>query len=201
MERRSVATAPTIQQRSEEDKESRTVEGYAALYNSPSELLYGEFTERIAPGAFDGVIEQSDVKAWLNHNSARGILARSVNGEGSLTLELDDKGLKYRFEAPHMPLGDELLEGLKRGDITGSSFAFTVVEDTWTKLDNGLYERTINKIDRLYDVSPVYDPAYKETSVALRSLEAVKADERRTEEDVTDTDNTSNNNNKAIFYL
>lgn len=156
--------------------DSRFVEGYGSVFNSRSHDL-GGFYEIIAPGAFDGVIEESDVKCYLNHDSSRGILARCKNGEGSLKLEIDERGLKYSFDAPHTNLGDEVVEGLKRGDYDESSFAFTVESDSWTKEEDGTYLRTINKIKRLYDVSIVPDGAYGDTTVALRSLDAFKAQE------------------------
>ena len=158
------------------EDESRHIEGYGSVFNSRS-LDLGGFQEIIAPGAFDGLIERSDVKALLDHNAERGILARSRNGKGSLSLELDERGLKYSFDAPHTNLGDEVVEGLKRGDYSQSSFAFTVESDSWTKEEDGSYLRTINKIGNLYDVSIVADPAYTDTSVALRSLDAFKAQE------------------------
>ena len=158
------------------EDESRHIEGYGSVFNSRS-LDLGGFQEIIAPGAFDGVIEKSDVKALLDHNAERGILARSRNGKGSLSLELDERGLKYSFDAPHTNLGDEVVEGLKRGDYSQSSFAFTVESESWTKEEDGSYLRTINKIGNLYDVSIVANPAYTDTSVALRSLDAFKAQE------------------------
>ena len=158
------------------EDESRHIEGYGSVFNSRS-LDLGGFQEIIAPGAFDGVIERSDVKALLDHNAERGILARSRNGKGSLSLELDERGLKYSFDAPHTNLGDEVVEGLKRGDYSQSSFSFTVESESWTKEEDGSYLRTINKIGNLYDVSIVANPAYTDTSVALRSLDAFKAQE------------------------
>ena len=158
------------------EDESRHIEGYGSVFNSRS-LDLGGFQEIIAPGAFDGVIERSDVKALLDHNAERGILARSRNGKGSLSLELDERGLKYSFDAPKTNLGDEVVEGLKRGDYSQSSFAFTVESESWTKEEDGSYLRTINKIGNLYDVSIVANPAYTDTSVALRSLDAFKAQE------------------------
>lgn len=158
------------------DPENRHIEGYGSVFNKRS-LDLGGFTEIIAPGAFDGVIEESDVKCYLDHNPNRGILARSRNGEGSLTLSVDDEGLKYSFDAPHTALGDEVIEGLVRGDYSQSSFAFTVQDERWTKEEDGRYLRTITKVNRLYDVSIVADPAYPDTSVAMRSLEAFKEQE------------------------
>ena len=73
-------------------------------------------------------------------------------------------------------MGDELLEHLRRGDITSSSFAFTVSSEPnserWYK-ENGILYREIYKIDRLYDVSPVWNPAYEATTCSARSQEQV----------------------------
>ena len=159
--------------------ESRLVSGYAIVFNSDSNDL-GGFTERINPDALTGVVEKSDVLCLLNHNEDRGVLARSNKGEGSLTLEIDEIGLKYSFEAPNTALGDELLEGLRRGDITTSSFAFTVEKDSGSKNEDGSYLRTINSISELFDVSPVYRAAYDATSVKVdaRGLDEIKAKEQ-----------------------
>lgn len=162
------------------EAESRKVEGYASVFNSRSKDL-GGFTEIIDPAAFNGVIERSDVLALLNHDQDRGVLARSRKGVGSLTLTVDERGLHYSFDAPNTALGNELVEGLKRGDITTSSFAFTVAGEKWTKEEDGSYLRTITQIDKLFDVSPVYNEAYEDTSVALRSLEQVRAEEPKEE--------------------
>lgn len=157
--------------------ESRSVEGYAIVFNSLSNDL-GGFYEIIDRNALDGVIDKSDVFCLLNHDSSRGILARCNRGMGSLTLSIDDKGLKYTFEAPKTALGDELLEGLRRGDINASSFAFTVDTDSWEKQEDGTYLRTIKSIKELFDVSPVYQPAYSATSVDTRGLDQLKTKEQ-----------------------
>lgn len=170
IERRNYAFPVTVTG----DEEKRTVEGYALLFDTASDGL--SFVEIIERGALEGVIEQSNVFALLNHDADRGILARSKNGVGSLYLEVDDKGLKYRFEAPKTALGDELLEYLRRGEISESSFAFTVESETWKVKEDDTWERTIHKIKRLYDVSPVFDAAYSATSVNLRGKEQVESE-------------------------
>ena len=169
-----------------EDGESRFVEGYASVFNSRSRDL-GGFQEIILPGAFDGLIEKSDVRCLLDHNPQRGILARSKNGQGSLHLSIDERGLKYEFDAPHTALGDEVVEGLKRGDYSESSFAFRVQDESWTKEEDGTYLRTISKISGLYDVSIVQQAAYGDTSVALRSLDEFKAQEVPAQDPVEET--------------
>lgn len=157
--------------------DSRTVEGYALLFNKESQNL-GGFTEVIERDALNSsVIENSDILCYLNHNEDRGVLARSKKGVGSLHLEIDDTGLKYRFEAPNTALGDELLENLKRGDITESSFAFTISKDVWEKRSNNVPLRRIKGIRELYDVSPVYKPAYQGTTVNCRSYDEFKLQE------------------------
>lgn len=160
------------------EADSRKVEGYAMLFDTPSDGL--TFEEVISREALDGVISRSDVLALMNHSVDRGVLARSENGEGSLQLEVDEKGLIYRFEAPHTSLGDELLENLRRGEIKQSSFAFDVESDKWERKADGTWKRTINKFGHLYDVSPVYHAAYSKTSVYMRGKEI---EEKRLEEE------------------
>ena len=161
--------------------ESRHVEGYAAVFNEWSQDL-GGFREKIDPKAFESVIERSDVFALLDHDRSRGILARCKYGdEISLRLSVDDHGLRYEFDAPETELGNQLLACLTRGEIDASSFAFTVLDDVWTR-NGDIYERTITQIDELFDVSPVYSPAYTQTECDLRGLDALKAEERAAEE-------------------
>ena len=167
------------------NEDSREVEGYAILFNTLSrEMTDGKgrrFVEQIVPEAMEGIIERSDVMAVLNHDKTRGILGRSRFGTGSLTLSVDERGVKYSFSAPHTALGDECLEYLRRGDINQSSFCFTIDKDKWDKQENGSYIRTISHFDRLYDVSPVFEPAYFGTEVACRSLDEFVEEEERKE--------------------
>lgn len=162
--------------------DSRNITGYAVVFESNSEDL--GFIERIMKGAItDDTIKKSDVFCLLNHDSTK-VLARSKYGEGSLKLELDERGLKYSFTAPNTDLGEELLEHLQRGEIDSSSFGFTVSLDEgsekWYTVE-GVQYRDIYKIDELYDVSPVYQPAYQETTVSKRAL--VELEKHKTMQD------------------
>lgn len=164
IERRTFS-AP-ISRKMEDGKESRTVMGYAAMFNSQSEALFGSWVEEIAPGAFDET-DMSDVRALFNHDDNK-ILARTP---GTLSLEVDAKGLRYEFSMPHTTYGDDLIESMSRGDVSQSSFGFTVEEDEVIYRDNEklLPLRRILKIGRLFDVSPVTYPAYPETTSEVRS--------------------------------
>lgn len=167
IEIRATNSTPVVSQ------DSRTVEGYAVVFNSQSEDL--GFYETINPAAItEEVLMRSDVFCLFNHDQDK-VLARSKYGTGSLQLQLDEQGLKYTFTAPNTDLGDELLEYLRRGDIDSSSFAFTVSTDegseVWTTGTDGRQYREILKIDELHDVSPVWNPAYSSTSVSQRTLD------------------------------
>lgn len=160
--------------------ESRHIEGYAIVFNSLSNDL-GGFREIIEPTAItDELIKNSDILCLMNHDIKKGVLARSYQGRGSLKLDIDEHGLHYSFEAPKTALGDEVLEGIRRGDISKCSFAFVCGEDVWDKDEKtGEYIRRVKKIKNLYDVSLVYHPAYEETEVKAdtRGLDELKAQE------------------------
>jgi HK97 family phage prohead protease len=138
-------------------------------------LRSGDFKEVIRRGAItQEMVNSSDVFATLDHNRGRGILARSRNGQGSLQLEVDEKGLKYRFTIPDTQIGLELRAYLERGEITASSFAFSISKEDWIKGADGIYTRSVNEIDGIYDVSAVFNPAYVQTEVAMRSFEQIE---------------------------
>lgn len=176
-ESRFLSASVELRAAAETDSPSK-VFGYAAKFNSRSENLGSDswqFFEIIEPGAFDDVLND-DVRALFNHESS-AILARSKNGEGSLKIGTDATGLWYEFEAPDTQVGRDLITSLKRGDVDQSSFSFTVGKDgeVWNETREGdgptVTTRTITKVTRLYDVSPVTYPAYPDATVALRSLE------------------------------
>ena len=177
------------------DNDSRILSGYAAVFNSESKDL-GGFTEMISSTAFEGVIERSDVFAVLDHDRNK-VLARSKMGKGSLELNIDEKGLQFRFESPNTTLGNDVLSMVKRGDLTDASFCFTVEDESWQKREDGSYLRTINKIGDLFDVAICYNGAYPEsyTEVALRSLDKFKEELRAAEcveeEDSDDVEETN----------
>lgn len=142
------------------------VTGHAAVFGQLSEDL-GGFKEKINVGAFDGVLK-NDVRAFFNHDP-NFLLARTTSG--TLKLAVDKMGLSYSFEVPDTTAGRDLVISMERGDITQSSFAFMVEKDSWSEQD-GQEIRTIEKVGRLFDVSPVSIPAYPQANdlvVAKRS--------------------------------
>lgn len=164
--------------------EGRTVEGYAAVFNQPT--MIGKVEEVVAPGAFEGRLDD-DIVALFNHDWNMP-LARSNNGEGSLQVRVDEHGLYYRFELGNQTYAQDLAESIKRGDVRGSSFGFVVREDDYEKKSDGSYRRTIKKLARIADVSPVVNPAYPQTSVKMRdAIAALEEQEAPVQDEIQPT--------------
>lgn len=162
---------------------SRTIEGYAILFNTesapfedtPSRLV----VESIAPDAVTrDLLDRSDIKLLFNHDNSR-LLARSVNGEGTLTYDIDERGVSFRAELPATPDGDMILELVRRGDLRGCSFCFSAdysdPASVAVRHDRDGDRRkdviVIRSFTGIYDFSVVTEPAYPDTSVALRALD------------------------------
>jgi len=161
---RRVTTLP-VELRNKEG-ESPKIVGHGAVFNQLSHDL-GGFREQIAPGAFDDVLRDPDTRGLLNHDSSL-LLGRNLK---TMTLSVDDVGLRYEIEPGNTTVGRDTVEHLERGDIDQSSFGFTVDADHWDERDDGTLIRTITKVGRLFDVSPVTFPAYPQAAAAVRSLE------------------------------
>lgn len=160
----------------EEVEEERIIEGYAIVFNELSEDL-GGFRERIMPEAVtQELIDKSDIYYLYNHCDNSTPLARSNHGQGSLELTIDSKGLKYRFNC----LNTEFYELVKRGDLSKSSFAFSLPKDgsgeVWEKSQEYNYIRKITKIEQLFDCSAVLVPAYSATELYARNLNKKEID-------------------------
>lgn len=151
-----------------EDGAQRII-GHAAMFNALSEDL-GGFREQIAPGAFEEAIETDDIRALFNHDPNH-VLGR--NRAKTLILSEDQRGLAIEIIPPDTQLARDLMTSMQRGDITQMSFGFSVRPngENWAKDDEGRHIRTLTKV-RLFDVSPVTYPAYPQTDVAVRSMDA-----------------------------
>jgi HK97 family phage prohead protease len=158
------------------DADPLRIEGYAATFNNTAQLP--GFREEIKPGAFTRAInEKQDVVCLFNHDSNL-VLGRTTSG--TLRLSSDARGLHYVCDLPNTQAGRDTHESIKRGDINGCSFAFTVPADgqRWSEAQEGdgdyFIKRELVDLD-IHDVSPVTYPAYGGTSVYARSTDACEA--------------------------
>lgn len=175
-----------VREPQEGQTESRTIEGTPIVFGVRSVNLTPwsdtrEVYEVLEPGCITNeLLMRSDVILNLNHsNMVPDVLGRCRNGKGTLSLELRENKVGCRCDLPHTNNANDALELMRRGDITGMSFAF---EDDWQDSENGVsYERTnemrngkevwlrrVKRITGLYDVAIVTHPAYEQTSVATR---------------------------------
>jgi len=146
-------------------KDENTIIGHASVFNKDSED-FGGWIERVAPGAFDDVLGDDAIAAF-NHDPSM-IVGR--NGK-NMKLTVDKTGLRYVVKLPDTTLARDLKQLIKDEIISQSSFAFTVRQQQWEHFKDKPSIRTIVKVDRLYDVSPVTYPAYPDTTVAARSFQ------------------------------
>jgi HK97 family phage prohead protease len=171
----------------EDGQKSRTVEGYAVVFGVRSVNLTPwssdrEVYEIMEPGSITpDLLSRSDVVLTAFHNNQM-ILGRWRMGKGTLTLELDQRGLKIRCTLAETATADELLAAIERGDITGMSFAFTADEED--NVNGVVYEKTseraasgkvvwlrhVKKVTGLYDVTIAGHPAYEQTTIEAREL-------------------------------
>lgn len=171
----------------------RQIVGYAAVFDTPTTIrgAFGDYTERIRPGAFAKTIQEADVRALINHNES---LVLGRNKAGTLRLSEDQIGLRMEIDLPATSYARDLMASMGRGDINQSSFAFSPITQEWQRAQtiDQVDERTLNEV-RLYDVSVVTYPAYPDTTSAVRqaafdpvALRALARYERVQELDVDD---------------
>lgn len=172
------------------------IEGYAAKVNVETVIgNFWQFREKILPGAFDDVLND-DIRALFNHDPNQ-ILARSVAGKGSLEVWIDATGLKYRYTTPDRSYAKDLQDAIDKGDVSQSSFAFKISEQRWVEKEGEMDLREIVKFEKLFDVSPVTYPAYADTEVAKRSLDA--SHEKNPKEQNNDTPEVRNEKELSAF--
>lgn len=168
--------------------DSRTIEGYAIVFNEKSVVLDegdGRFREVIAPECCtQEFVDQCDIKLTLFHDRQL-LLARYMPGRenNSLGITVDEVGVKVSFEAPHTAEGDKALEGIRRGDLTGMSFTFvpdfaksTFQYDKEERLDIVTHHGFL----WLGEMTIGSDPAYQQTSVSAREVH-MKTEEGKAE--------------------
>lgn len=171
----------------------RYLSGYAAVFNSKSRLIYERgkfFYECISPRAFDNVLQSGDLDVVMTFNHKQdSVIGRTTSG--TLTLAVDEVGLRFTVEVPNTTLGNDTYEMVQRGDYNQCSFTFSIPEggDKWSRDDSGDAIRTVNEISRLYDVCICsVNGAYAETNVeaeyAARCIAELDKDEAVDESEV-----------------
>ena len=190
-----------VREAGEGEAPRRTIVGRAILFNTPSHPLWAdeeeEACEVIAPEAITReVLDACDIKMTMFHDRQL-ILARSKQGQGTLTYDVDEKGVTFSFEAPNTVDGDKALELVRRGDLAGCSFMFST--HYW---DEGFVSRsveirdgksyityTVRQVTGIYDFTLAADPFYEGTEVDTREIrEASKPDPTKVEEPKPDTE-------------
>lgn len=155
-------------------EEEMTVEGYAAVFESPT-VLYSDgdidYQEVVDRRAFAQALMKDVV---MNYNHQGKPVARTKNE--TLTLNTDDHGLHIRADLSGTEEGRRLYEEIKGGYIDKMSFAFTVSEDSY---DRDTHTRRILGIERLFDVAAVDIPAYDATSISARAIFSAEAEKER----------------------
>ena len=167
--------------------ESRTIEGYALKFGVRSRLLcdwWNNYYEVLEPGCVTReMLDKQDIKLTMFHDRQL-VLARSNKGNGTLNYEVDKVGVKFWAEMPHTVDGDKALELVSRGDIAGCSFIYSTDEGdsenavSYERLDEkgddgkDILLRHVKRIDNVYDFTITTDPAYEQTDVSKREVEA-----------------------------
>jgi HK97 family phage prohead protease len=136
-----------------------TVKGHAAVFNTWTDLGY--FSERIAKGAFDDVLSRDPHVLHLIDHDTRYVLSSTRNK--TLELRADPKGLHMWSKVAPTSYAADLRVLMDRGDVSQSSFAFTVKRDDWNETEDGKLERTIEQVGELYDVTTTAMGAYPTT--------------------------------------
>ena len=161
------------------EKNGDHIIGRPIVYNSKTDL--GWFDEIIEAGALNEA-NLKDVRFLVNHNTDMIPLARSRNNNENSTmqLEVDKDGMKIRvnLDTENNTEARNLFSAIKRGDITGMSFMFTIDGEEWENLESDHPTRHIKSIGQVFEVSAVTFPAYESTEISARdkaALDSAKA--------------------------
>lgn len=151
------------------------ITGRPIVYNSRTDL--GLFDEVIESGALNNANLQ-DVRFCLNHDTSF-VYARSRrnNSNSTMQLQIDEQGLYItaRLDIENSAKARDLYSAIKRGDLTGMSFMFTVADAEWEDLESDHPFRRIKEIGTVVEVSAVTFPAYQATDINARSLETLES--------------------------
>lgn len=151
----------------EDEGGQRVLTGYAVKWEMKSVPMgyFKRFKEQFRRGAFTESLTNDDQKALWSHDTAK-VLGRTKNG--TLRLFEDEIGLRFELDLPDTTLGDDAYKSIKRGDVDGVSFGFSMLTQEWDEADSDNVVRTVIKA-KLLEISPVAFPAYPDSQVAARS--------------------------------
>ena len=156
------------------ETEYKMIEGVGAVMGVFTDM--GWYREKISATAFAGC-DMSNVVSLFNHDSNE-ILSRTTGKQDDLTLMIENNQLKYKYQIKN-ECAEKVAENIGLGFITGSSFMFRVKTDSWSSGADGVDEREILEIEKLYELGPVTFPAYQTTTVAARSRDMSKPTEEK----------------------
>lgn len=179
MQRRFLSSSQRPVEVRADDGQPPKITGYAACFyraddpGTEFELMrYGNYrvVERLMPGCFDRAVKEDDCRATFNHDMSL-LLGRTRSG--TCRLAIDSVGLRYEIDPPDTQTARELMESLRRGDVTGSSFSFDYLKKSIILETDVDSERDIVEVRdvTLYDVGPVTFPAYLSTTAGVRSVD------------------------------
>lgn len=176
MEQSKVTRAYNFEIRAENnEKNGDHITGRPIVYDSMTDL--GWFDEIIEAGALDKA-NLKDVRFLVNHDTSMIPLARSRNNNENSTMQLevdkDGMGIRVNLDTENNSEARNLYSAIKRGDITGMSFMFTIDEERWENLESDHPTRHILKIGQVFEVSAVTFPAYEATEISARDKEALE---------------------------
>lgn len=175
MEIRTIQRAYNFEIRAEKDeKNGDHIVGRPIVYDSKTDL--GWFDEIIERGALDKA-NLKDVRFLVNHDTSMIPLARSRNNNENSTMQMtvDEKGMFIRvnLDVENNTEARNLYSAIKRGDITGMSFMFSIDGEEWEDLESDHPTRHIKSIGQVFEVSAVTFPAYESTEISARDKEAL----------------------------
>ncbi|WFE15352.1 HK97 family phage prohead protease [Bacillus atrophaeus] len=179
---RHLTTKIELRSANEVEEKKDFIEGYALKFEKWSERLGGWFKEIISRDALNST-DLSNVVALFNHRQDYPLARNTVSDDvGRLELETDAIGLKFRFIPTDTTYANDLKKNIRSGVVNQCSFVFSLdyskdEPDEWRHNDEeDIYERRINNIERIFDISLVTTPAYNDTEAVIgaRSLEKVE---------------------------
>jgi HK97 family phage prohead protease len=156
----------------EDENGNRTLTGYAVKWEMKSVVMgyYRQFREQFRQGAFSESLQKDDQRFLWSHDFSK-VLGRTKNS--TLRLIEDSIGLRFELDLPKTTLGNDTYETIKRGDVDGVSFGFSMISEEVEEPEDDLILRTVTKA-KLFEVSAVAMPAYPDSEVSARGYDPYK---------------------------